>query len=216
MSHDFLPALDAPRDSLGRRWPPRLKLLLALGMLLVGSLLSIERWPLAAALFAVQLLGYRLARIPWGYVLKRLAAFLPFALVFAVSLPASQGFDRGWNLAATVLLRAVLAFLSVLWLAGVLQFSQLLVALRQCRVPELLVALLAFMYRYLFLLRDEVATMRAARQARTFGRMTLRNRWKIAAQLIGMLLIRGLRRAERVHRAMSARGYSGEVRLLDD
>jgi cobalt/nickel transport system permease protein len=72
------------------------------------------------------------------------------------------------------------------------------------------------MDRYLFLLRNEVATMRAARQARSFGRGTTWNRWKVSAQLIGMLLIRGMRRADRVHRAMNARGYNGEVRLLDD
>ena len=34
--------------------------------------------------------------------------------------------------------------------------------------------------------------------------------------MIGMLLIRSLNRAERIHGAMCSRGWDGEVRWLDD
>jgi len=57
--------------------------------------------------------------------------------------------------------------------------------------------------------------MRTARQARTFGSPGLAFRWRIATQLIGMLLVRAMSRAERVHGAMCARGWDGRVRSLD-
>ena len=58
--------------------------------------------------------------------------------------------------------------------------------------------------------------MRSARRARNFGGAGLRYRWATAAQLLGMLLIRAMERAERVHGAMCARGWDGHVRTTDD
>jgi cobalt/nickel transport system permease protein len=94
-------------------------------------------------------------------------------------------------------------------------FDQLLVLLRRLRVPEVFIAMLAFMYRYTFVLWDELDKMRTARQARTFGGGGLPLSWKTSMQQIGMLLIRAMERAERVHGAMCARGWDGRVRTLD-
>ena len=67
-----------------------------------------------------------------------------------------------------------------------------------------------------FVLWDELDKMRTARKARTFGAAGLWHRWKTSAQLIGMLLIRAMERAERVHGAMCSRGWDGRVRTLAD
>jgi cobalt/nickel transport system permease protein len=116
---------------------------------------------------------------------------------------------------AAILFRSTVAFLAVLWLVNVMPFDQLLVTLRRLWVPAILVAMLAFMYRYAFVLWDELDKMRTARRARTLGRAGIGFRWKTSAQLIGMLLIRAMDRAERVHGAMRARGWDGRVRTLD-
>jgi cobalt/nickel transport system permease protein len=71
------------------------------------------------------------------------------------------------------------------------------------------------MYRYIFVLWDELDKMRVARRARSFGQTGLWFRWKTSAQLIGMLMIRAMSRAERVHGAMCARGWDGRVRTLE-
>jgi cobalt/nickel transport system permease protein len=102
-----------------------------------------------------------------------------------------------------------------LWLINVMPFDQLLVTLRKLRVPAILVATLAFMYRYVYVLWDELDRMRTARRARSFGSGSLLMRWKTSAQLIGMLLVRSMARAERVHGAMCARGWNGQVRTLE-
>ncbi|MCH8829637.1 MAG: energy-coupling factor transporter transmembrane protein EcfT, partial [Planctomycetes bacterium] len=78
------------------------------------------------------------------------------------------------------------------------------------------VAMLSFMYRYFYVLWDELDKMRIARRARSFGDGRLWFRWTTSAQMIGMLLLRALDRADRVHGAMCARGWDGHVRRLDD
>jgi cobalt/nickel transport system permease protein len=71
------------------------------------------------------------------------------------------------------------------------------------------------MYRYIFVVFDEFDRMRQARLARSFGRRRGWQEWVTSAQLLGMLLIRSLDRAERVYGAMCARGWDGRVRTLN-
>ena len=197
------------------RLPARLKLLLALTIVTVAVSIPVEYWPLQGVLACVVFAGHSLAGIPIVYLARRLAIFLPFVVLLSISLPASQGFETGWTLMVRILFRSTLAFITVLWLVNVMPFGQLLATLRSLRVPDLLTATLAFMYRYIFVLWDELDRMRVARRARTFGEGSLWFHWKSSAQLIGMLLIRAMERAERVHGAMCARGWDGKVRSLD-
>jgi cobalt/nickel transport system permease protein len=201
--------------SLCHRLPSGWKLLLTLAVIVAGVSLPPERWPVHGVLAAVVFMGLSVARVPLAYIGRRLAVFLPMLLLLSLSLPLSQGFATGWELMFAILLRSTLAFLAALWLVNVMPFDQLLVTLRRCWVPELLIAMLAFMYRYLFVLWDELDKMRNARRARTFGSAGRLLRWKTDAQLIGMLLIRAMTRAERVHGSMCARGWTGRVRFLD-
>jgi cobalt/nickel transport system permease protein len=203
------------RASVCHRLPPKLKLLLALGVILVGSSIPVEYWPVQGVLACIVFAGHSLARIPLAYLGRRLAIFLPMVFVLSISLPASQGFGAGWEIMVAILFRSTLAFLAALWLVNVMPFDQLLITLRTVGVPDVVVATLAFMYRYTFVLWDELDKMRVARRARTFGKAGFWFRWKTGAQLIGMLLIRAMERAERVHGAMCARGWDGHVRSLD-
>src|SRR4029079_6038976 len=94
-------------------------------------------------------------------------------------------------------------------------FDRLLVAFRQLGMPRVCVTLLAFTYRYAFVVFDELARMRTAQRARTFGPRGPWAAWKGTVQLVAMLMIRSLDRAERVHNAMLARGWQGDVRTLE-
>jgi len=92
-------------------------------------------------------------------------------------------------------------------------WTDLLAAMRRLGMPAALASTLAFMYRYLFVLRDELGRMTTARRARTFGRGP---GFGSLASLIGALLGRALDREERVFAAMTARGWDGTLRTLDD
>jgi len=202
--------------SLCHRLPPTVALLLSVAAITVGMLLPSAHLPSHGALVCVLLAALSLARVPFGVVARRLAIFLAFALLFAISVPLSQGFRGGWEMAVGILFRGVESFLAGLWLMSVVPFDRLLATLRRLHVPAILLAILAFMYRFVFVLWNELDTMRDARRARTFDRAGLIFRWRNSAQMIGMLLIRSLGRSERVYGAMCARGWDGTLRTLDE
>jgi len=198
--------------TLCHRLPGPWKLGLCLAVIVCGLLTPIGSWPVYGVLGTLVFIGHTVAEVPLGYLARRLAVFLPLLLMLSISLPAVEGFRRGSDIMAAILFRGSLSFLTVLWLIRVLPFAELLKTLTRLRVPALLVAMLAFMHRYALLLWSELSRMRVARSARTFGRAERHFRWKTSAQMIGMLLIRGMSRAERVHQAMCARGWDGQFR----
>lgn len=202
--------------SVCHRLPPVVKLFLTAGVIIAGVAIPIEFWPAYGVLGCLVFMAHSVAGIPFLWLMKRLLIFLPFLGSMAISLPLSQGFDRGWDLALTILFRGTLAFTASLWLVNVMPFEQLLITLRRLRVPAVIVAILAFMYRYVFVVWDELDKLRVARKVRSFGSGSLWFRWKTLASMLGILLIRSLNRAERIHGAMLLRGWDGEVRRLDD
>jgi cobalt/nickel transport system permease protein len=202
--------------SVCHRLPPRLKLFLSLAAIVTGMLIPPTHWPAHGTLLCVLFAATSLARIPFRYVARRVGGFLLVALLFGIGVPLSQGFRGGWEIMAGIVLRGTESFVAGLWLVNVIPFDQLLTTLRRTGVPAILLAILAFMYRFVFVLWDELDTMRTARRARTFDRAGAIFRWKTGAHMIGMLLIRALERSERVYGAMCARGWDGKLRTLDE
>lgn len=196
--------------------PAGAKLSLTLVTIIVAGLIPLEHWPAQGLLLAVVFTGLSLAGVTIRYLARRLALFLPLLLVFGLAVPASDGGEAAWNWTISLWLRCLVAFLAGLWLIHVLPFRELLAVLRRWRCPVVFVAMLGFMYRYTFILWDELRRLRSAREARDFGGGSRWRRWLTGAEMIGLLLLRAMERAERSHRAMLARGWDGSVRSLDD
>lgn len=214
MALDFLDRYSRG-STIIHRWPVELKVLLTVAVVAGGLFVPAEAWPLHGLLLCLVFAGLSVAGIPLGYLWHRLLGFWLFAIMLTISIPAGQRFRAGWDLAATILMQSTLGFLAGVWLVNVTPFDKLLYTLRRWGMPRLLVAILAFMYRYSYVIFDELERMRVARRARDFGGNSWWHNWKSNAQLIGMLLVRSLSRAERVHGAMCARGWSGEIHLLE-
>lgn len=215
MAGDFVDPF-AERNTICHRLPAGLKLVLTLLVVVAAGVIPLRLWPLTGCLLCLVFAALSLAEIPIRYLLRRMALWLPVLVLISLSIPFSQGFSRGWGLAATILLRALTAFLAGLWLVGTTPFERLLATLARLHLPRILLMLLAFMYRYTFVLFDELARMRAAQRARTFGRRRLATIWIENTRLVATLAIRALTRAERIHDAMGARGWQGEIHLLAD
>ena len=203
----------SPCHAISSGW----KLGLTLSVIVLASLIPLEHWPAQGLLLAVVFAGLSIAGATIGYLARRLALFLPMLLVFGLSVPITQ-IDQAaaWSWMFGLWLRCTVSFLAGLWLIHVLPFPELLTTLLRWRCPVLMVAMLAFMYRYVFILWDELARLRHARDARDFGRSSLKTRWTTNAQLIGLLLLRAMERAERTHQAMLARGWDGSPRFLGE
>lgn len=161
-----------------------------------------------------------------SYYRQRLVWLIPFALMLVILYPfitpGQEVFQVTFGpmvISATLqgLLKAGLLFLRVLtaMLAGLLflattSVSELLQALRDLKVPVVLLAMLEFTIRYSYVLTDEVQRMQTARKSRGFvrGQSLFRgSTLKILGQLIGVLFVRALERGERIYQAMLARGY---------
>lgn len=206
----------ARNRSLCHRLPNALKIMLAVGLILAALLTPVEHWPLLGLQGVLAYFGLSIAGVPLRYLARRMALFVPMMFLLTISLPASQGFVHGWDLMGTIILRSTVSLLAVLWLVNVLPFDELLVTLRRWKIPAALLATLSFMYRFLFVMWDELGRMQTARTMRSFGRTGMGFRWRTRTRMLGMLLIRGLSRAERVHGAMCARGFSGKIVHLDE
>lgn len=190
-------------DTPLHRLSPTAKLGTLLILVVATAMLPRNAWAAFAAigtlLFSVALLG----RIPVTYILRRLILMEPFVLGIALLSLWSPG---GLSTFLGIMTKSTLCLLAVILFAGTTSFTDLLVVLRRAHVPGLFVTTLALMHRYLFVLLDESARMRRARQSRQFTRRRA-HVWRSLATVAGQLFIRSTERAERIYAAMCARGW---------
>jgi cobalt/nickel transport system permease protein len=107
--------------------------------------------------------------------------------------------------AITTLIRGGLCLAVMLMVANTSRFSEILDVLKHLYIPGILLTSLGLLYRYLFVLSDEMHRMRRAREARSF-KSAKRHTWRMNANVIAHLFLRCAERAQRIHRAMLARG----------
>ena len=108
------------------------------------------------------------------------------------------------------------AYAELWWVAAAVAAAlALLAGLHRLHAPSLLVAIAAFMARYLHVVLDQLGRMQVARVSRGDD-----PRWiwqaRAVASTAGTLFLRSYERGERVHLAMCARGYDGGVPYLGD
>lgn len=164
-----------------------------------------RRLPLLASFLALILLaGLRVASLPPLAAMWRAAAVLPFTGLFAVISWVSGNPTHSIEL----ILKSYLSTLAVILFVGTTPIPELLTSLEFLRVPRFLLTVVQFLYRYLFLVVDEAAHMRAAAAAR--GGMSFQS----ATGALAVLFSRSYSRAEAIHRAMMARGFDGRFRPL--
>ncbi len=198
---------------------PRTRLLAAFACVL--AIITLHHLALAVAALAAALglalacgltpvaLARRLAHLE-GFMLV-LLVLLPFTTpgvpVFEVGgLTASQeGLARAMLIAVKVNACAACVFA----LIGTLEPVRVGLAAARLGVPEQLVHLFLMMVRYVALLRAETGRLRDAMRARAFVPRTSLHTWRSLGQMCGMVLVRALERAERVHEAMRCRGFDG-------
>ena len=161
---------------------PRLKVVATLAFVLATLLLPDGAWSAYALSWLCLWLATRLAGLPYRVVFKRSLIILPFlltALTLLINTPGATVAswtigpftvtvsDAGLIRFVSVMVRGWLAVQAAVLLTAVTQFPDLMHALNHLRVPALLVSIISFMYRYLFVLADEAQRLLRARQARS-------------------------------------------------
>jgi cobalt/nickel transport system permease protein len=215
---------------------PRVKVVVTVLFILSNVLLPDGAWLAFLLAWGLILLTSVLAGLGLDYAIKRSFVALPFALAAVTvifNLPGKPLFtwDLGpWQLVATdvgmvrfasIVVRTWLSVQMAILLTATTQFPDLTHALHHLRVPKLLVAIISFMYRYLFVLTDEAMRLMRAREARS-ARSTAGGaggsivwRARVTGNMVGQLFLRSYERSDRVYNAMLARGYSGQFLTLN-
>lgn len=208
-------------DSPVRRWDPRWKLVA--GAIFAGAVAFVHQPAAAMAALVVAVGLAATARLPARGVLQRLRAvgliIAAFVVVLALTgqgervavfgLPLSRS---GLRTGVLMGLRALAIVLSLLVVTSTAPTQQTFAALRALRVPESLVQVLHLSYRYLFLMQAESRSIRTAMRARGHVFRFNGRTFAVLGNVIGMLLIRSMERADRVYLAMTARGFDGRFR----
>jgi cobalt/nickel transport system permease protein len=121
----------------------------------------------------------------------------------------------GLTVLGSVALKSTLCLLTLNLLTLTTPVPALLQSLVQLRVPPLLVAILASMYRYIGVLVDEFTAMRQAANSRNLWVSSGKRQRSVIGNMFGSLFVRTYERGERVHQAMLARGYGGLPTVRD-
>lgn len=223
--------------SVVHKLDPRIKFVLALAFILTISLTPTGVWPIYVLLFAVVLSVEIASEVGVWRILRRAALAFPFVLaalplVFSTgstqlfTIPLGFGelivFAEGLERFLSIAVRSWLSVQMAIVLASTTPFPDLLLAMRGIKVPRLLVAIFGLMWRYLFVMVDEAGRLLRARDSRSSrpetpglkAGGTLAWRARVAGGMAGSLFVRSFERGDRIHAAMSARGYNGEIRAL--
>lgn len=195
----------------------RLRIIAAFAAILCLS--QLQTLPIAAGAFATVLLAAALSRtaLPWhrllhaeGFLLL-LFATLPFTLSGPAlfSLGPLSASAEGVRRAALIACKVSACVLVMMTLLHAVEPARLGQALRSLHLPETVVRLFVLTARYLSLIREEAVRLHDAMRMRGFRPRSNGHTWRSYGNLVGMLLVRALDRAQRIEEAMLCRGYNG-------
>jgi len=214
----------ASGDSLVHGLDPRMKLITAFTYAAVVALSS--EFPALLAALAVSLILITLARLPMRKVLYRLVVVNGLILFLWIFLPFTyqgeawltfgplQATREGIVFAIQITVKCNAILLALIALLATTPIVTLGHALGKLRVPDTLIQLLLFTYRYIHVIFQEYDRLRNAMRTRGFVPRTNTHTYRSYAYLVGMLLVRSYDRAERIHKAMLCRGFRGKYHTL--
>ncbi|PVX24435.1 MAG: cobalt ECF transporter T component CbiQ [Candidatus Bathyarchaeum sp.] len=210
---------------------PATKIIFALSVLIIGVMAQSPIIPLFIFLTnTILILNY--AKIPVKVYGKMLLYPLATALLSCVLIAFFFGygeplfdivspwfsltvFKSGVTMAIATFFRVLGGLSCLYFLVLTTTMTDILITLRRIRVPLILIEMSLLIYRYIFLLLEIATQMNTAQELR-LGHSGWKNKIRSTALLAGNLFIRTLEQGERTFTAMSARGYDGEIRTLDD
>jgi cobalt/nickel transport system permease protein len=158
--------------------------------------------------------------LPIITVFKRSLIEVPF-IFFALLMPffgtgevieigSISLYVNGLLAGAGIVVKGTLGILVAINLSATTTAREILNGLETLKMPTPMVQIASFMLRYVNVVNDEMLRMAVARASRGFEATGVRQ-WPVLATAAGALFIRSYERGERVHLAMIARGYQGEL-----
>lgn len=212
MKHAFLDKYSDLKSPI-HELDPIPKVLFVLGFVFTIAWFPIGLWPLYGIALAVVSTEVLLSKVPMTYVFLRAVAVLPFSFLIGSMRLLTEG-SGALPFVLSLSAKAWLSAVALVALVSTTPFPMLLRGLEALGFPKVLVQVLAFMYRYVFVILDEAMRMKRAWESRGGGAKWWAS-FKAMAQIVGVLFIRSYERAERVYQAMCSRGFDGRTRTIN-
>lgn len=230
MEHNFLDRY-SNLDSVIHRVDPRVKIIAFISFIffvIFTQPTEFSKFFLYFLLISSVILA---SRVSLKFIFKRSLVVIPFVLLVGISIPFVKGGEIagsysfgslnlnvsyiGLEIFFNVLIKSWLSVLSMICLVSTTNFPKLLEGFQRLKLPMVMIMLISFMYRHIFVLVDEIMRMIRARDSRSFGGNRM---WHIRTigNIIGTLFIRSYERGERIYVAMLSRGFNGKINILDD
>lgn len=190
---------------------PRAKL----GLLLL-FLVAVSTTPAQArtafAVYALLLVTAALvARVSLASLLVRSAVVLPLS-----GLAALLTWLSGDPLRALGLIeKSLLSVFATVLMTSTTPIARIAAALEWARVPRVVVLVIQFLHRYLFVIADEARYLQRAARSRSGHRGSVRAQFTAAAGSLGVLFAKSWQRADGIYNAMLARGFHGVFPQFD-
>lgn len=168
--------------------------------------------------FIITLILWKIAKLPYTFLFKRLTYIIPFVLIMFLPLlfiRESSGILNGSRLILFIILRASTAIAILSLITSTTPFPLFLNSLKFFKIPSIIVSLISFMYSFIYIFIDELHKLGIGRKSREFRKNFLIS-WKAGSWMLGTFFLRTIERSERVYTAMLARGYDGTLKLRDN
>ncbi len=213
-------------ESPVHRWDPRVKIFCM--FVLILTIASLYKLPFIALSLSLSVVLLLLSHLPLSFVTKRLIPvslfLLPFFVIIPLTMPGGGGVKVlmfSWNaqgllIAARVYLKAISIVMLIVIMMGTASFADSLKAMERLKVPSMVVQMILFTYRYVFVFLMEIRRMNKAMAARNFVKKTNLHTVRTIGNFVGVLLVRSFEKAEHIYQAMLSRGYDGVLRTFFD
>lgn len=215
MKHSFIDKY-SDLDSLIHRLDPRTKIVCLLLYVIFIVLTSHSDFLQLGFYLIFIFIAIYLSKVPFFYITKRSLVIIPVVLLIVVFVPfLDLHFNLKLMITGNVLIKSWLSILAMILLSSTTRFTVLLKGMELLKFPKILIMVFSFMYRYIFVLLDEVMKMKQAYYSRYYGGKFFKQ-FKILGNIIGFLFIRTYERGERIYYSMVSRGLTHEIKLINN
>lgn len=171
--------------------------------------------------------------IPCGRYFKLMSIPLAFLLLSTIAIIVNiSDIPLSWfaipvgrsyiTVSASGLLRGMQLILTALSAVSCLYFltlttpiTDILLVLRTCRCPHIIIEMLLLIYRFIFVLMDLMLSIRRAQICR-LGNKDMRTSLHAIGKLMAVLLVRAMQKSTRLYEAMESRCYHGALLVISE
>ncbi|MBE0426110.1 MAG: cobalt ECF transporter T component CbiQ [Nitrospirae bacterium] len=214
----------AEGNSFFHRLDPRVKFITIIPYIFVIAFMKGLNGPVLSLIISLVMIAF--TGISIKKLLSRLVVVNAFVLLLWIFLPFSysgtevfqighlKATREGFLQVLSITLKTNAIVIATIAILGTSEVFSLAHALVHLKVPDKLVYLFFFFYRYISVLHEEYIRLKRTMTIRAFKARTSIHTYKTYAYLIGMLIVRSYDRSQRIYKAMLCRGFKGKFPII--